>query len=39
MRAHTLLPQVVQPRRDPRGTPAMREGLDRSCWSACSRSW
>jgi D-alanyl-lipoteichoic acid acyltransferase DltB (MBOAT superfamily) len=27
MRAHTLLPQVVQDRRDPRGTPAMREGL------------
>jgi D-alanyl-lipoteichoic acid acyltransferase DltB (MBOAT superfamily) len=27
MRAHTLLPQVVNDRRDPRGTPAMREGL------------
>jgi len=27
MRAHTLLPQVVHDRRDPRGTPAMREGL------------
>jgi alginate O-acetyltransferase complex protein AlgI len=27
MRAHTLLPQVVSPRRDPRGTPAMQEGL------------
>jgi D-alanyl-lipoteichoic acid acyltransferase DltB (MBOAT superfamily) len=27
MRAHTLLPQVVNARPDPRGTPAMREGL------------
>jgi alginate O-acetyltransferase complex protein AlgI len=27
MRAHTLLPQVVQARPDPRGTPVMREGL------------
>jgi alginate O-acetyltransferase complex protein AlgI len=27
MRAHTLLPQVVNPRRDPRGTLQMREGL------------
>lgn len=27
MRAHTLLPQVVRDRPDPRGTPAMREGL------------
>ena len=27
MRAHTLLPQVVNDRPDPRGTPAMREGL------------
>jgi alginate O-acetyltransferase complex protein AlgI len=27
MRAHTLLPQVIKPRPDPRGTGAMREGL------------
>jgi D-alanyl-lipoteichoic acid acyltransferase DltB (MBOAT superfamily) len=27
MRAHTLLPQVIHDRPDPRGTPAMREGL------------
>ena len=37
MRAHTLLPQVVQPRRCPqRDVP---RGAARWCWSACSRRW